>query len=545
MMRAFFNSLSPSKAKAVEEEDDEGELLEDDTTFSPTASPHFMDEASSSSSSARYMSDQISQSHTSTSYYDSYQHRLFDHLDSEFDPSLDEAEILELGMSNEMLSDELYLPSHPSRDWIRCYISSTGPGTYRMYLEGKRRVRFLMSAKQFTTGATFLISSNEDFPILEIVPKAGYIARLEKQKDLSYLLCLNYCHLCDSRLGCFTCGRGGREREIIAKISHYFRMFRPVNLQYRCVNVYIPSISRTGKRKIWCPRSFRLAFGDNHIGPEVDVNTAITRDRNQESYMVFRNKIPEWNQDLQSLVVKFHGNRILTASARNFLLCANLSETTTSTSSIIYCSDDEDDAIPTQQSAASISSNTSYNQTNTNTAPTSGSSIGANSNRGRFATIQAIGGVVTSAPPVPSNNSNTNNTTARSRKHSESFDSNLTWNPLAHQQAQQQALQATQQLKSRSRSRGSSMGSTPRISRRKASSSFSSTSSTTAASSSSGGTSATVNNVGIATPGGGNSPTTSGKNSVTSSPQQEHPVLKRQPSMTKAIIPAPNYPGIV
>ena len=52
-------------------------------------------------------------------------------IDSDFDPSLDDAEMAEMGLSHEMLSDELYLPSHPSRDWIRCYISSTGPGTYR------------------------------------------------------------------------------------------------------------------------------------------------------------------------------------------------------------------------------------------------------------------------------------------------------------------------------------------------------------------------------------------------------------------------------
>lgn len=52
-------------------------------------------------------------------------------IDSDFDPSLDDAEIMDMGMSHEILNDELYLPSHPSRDWIRCYISSTGPGTYR------------------------------------------------------------------------------------------------------------------------------------------------------------------------------------------------------------------------------------------------------------------------------------------------------------------------------------------------------------------------------------------------------------------------------
>lgn len=52
---------------------------------------------------------------------------------SDFDPTLDDAEIVELGLSHEIISDELYLPSHPSRDWIRCYVSTTGPGCYRYY----------------------------------------------------------------------------------------------------------------------------------------------------------------------------------------------------------------------------------------------------------------------------------------------------------------------------------------------------------------------------------------------------------------------------
>jgi hypothetical protein len=597
MIRAFLDSLSPTKSRAttvIEEEDEDEEedevimagILEDEMTVTPppsTTAPsssyrtgiassssssfssssrsgtyqrhphHTANSSSSGSHSHTNTHSSRSRNHSNTSYYDSYQHRLFDHLDSEFDPSLDESEILELGMSNEMLSDELYLPSHPSRDWIRCYISSTGPGTYRMYLEGKRRVRFLMSAKQFSTGATFLISSNEDFPILEMIPKVGYIARLEKQKDLSYLLCLNYCHLCDSRLGCFTCGRGGREREVIAKISHHFRLFRPVNLQYRCVNVYIPSISRSGKRKIWCPRSFRLAYGDT-LSPDVDVNTAISTDRQQESYMIFRNKLPEWNQDLQSLVVKFHGNRILTASARNFLLCANLSESTTTGSSILYCSDEEDEETLLDDVRNAYAKTQSQQQTrsNNNNAPNSGNgglfiqtnlpitsgpesgSSSASHRTRQFATIQAIQSANTPVmTPGHSNGSGVSTVPVR-RKHSESFDSNLTWNPLALQQQQQQ-----QQLKaSRSRSRGNSVGSTPKVSKRKT---------TTVAPSIQAPSSLGTNAIGIATPATGNSPSSSGPSSVASSPQQQSGMpptgLKRHNSMPKPIVPAPNYPG--
>jgi hypothetical protein len=188
-----------------------------------------------------------------------------------------------------------------------------------MYLEGRKRVRFLLSAKQFGADQSFLISTSEDFPVLDTVPRSGYLARLEKQRDESFLLCLNQCHLCDVHLGYFSCGRGPCEREVIARIAHYFRTFRPINLEYRCVNVHIPAISKSGKRKIWCPRSFRRSYPK--LGYDVDVNTAITI--HKESAIRFDNAKPEWNAQAKSLVVKFQGNRILIPSVRNFLLCTS------------------------------------------------------------------------------------------------------------------------------------------------------------------------------------------------------------------------------
>lgn len=54
-----------------------------------------------------------------------------DDLSGEFDPNMEDAEMMELGLSHELVGDEVYLPSHPSRDWIRCFISISGSGSYR------------------------------------------------------------------------------------------------------------------------------------------------------------------------------------------------------------------------------------------------------------------------------------------------------------------------------------------------------------------------------------------------------------------------------
>lgn len=49
----------------------------------------------------------------------------------EFDPTLDDAEIVEMGKSKELISDELYMPIHISRDWVRCYVTTTQPENFR------------------------------------------------------------------------------------------------------------------------------------------------------------------------------------------------------------------------------------------------------------------------------------------------------------------------------------------------------------------------------------------------------------------------------
>jgi hypothetical protein len=189
-----------------------------------------------------------------------------------------------------------------------------------MYLEGKKRVRFLLSAKRFEgKDSTFYISLNEDFPGLEYLPIRGHIARLERQEDKSYLLTLNQCHLCDKMLGHFHCGRGELEREVIARISHYFKVFRPCNAEYRYFQIHIPFISKYGKRKIWCPRAFHRS--NAQLGNEVNVNEAIKRDG--KASIVLKSKPPIWNAELKSLVVKFQGNRVLIPSVKNFMLYAS------------------------------------------------------------------------------------------------------------------------------------------------------------------------------------------------------------------------------
>lgn len=181
--------------------------------------------------------------------------------------------------------------------------------------------RFLLSAKNFS-GVTF-ISNYEDFPMVEMKPKRGFIARVEQPTDSSFLVCLTRCHLCDGKLGRFTCGRAPNEREVVAKITHSFQRINNTNnpqmMDFRSITVTIPVVSDSGMRKIWCPRSFEISF-PRDIGRSIDMNEVISRYPTMGER--FLNKLPEWNEDYKSLVLKFQGNRVLTASSKNFLIYA-------------------------------------------------------------------------------------------------------------------------------------------------------------------------------------------------------------------------------
>eukprot|EP01038_Epipyxis_sp_PR26KG_P007331 gene7331-9994_t len=245
-------------------------------------------------------------------------HTLSRAVSDDFDPYLDDAEACELGLCKDVINEELYMPIHRSRGWIRCQVNISDQHCFRMYLVGNKK-RFLLSAKQFGDD-NFLISAHEDFPVFDVRPKKGYIARVEQQSDQSYLVCLNQCHLCDQELGYFSCGRCKEEREVLARIIYSVKRLHAnlsSKIDFRCLAVTIPTVSGDGTREIWCPRSFRRL--NPSLSPSADICEALYLCSNSVGTK-YINPLPEWNDEVEGLVLKFQGNRVMNASSRNFLL---------------------------------------------------------------------------------------------------------------------------------------------------------------------------------------------------------------------------------
>jgi hypothetical protein len=50
----------------------------------------------------------------------------------DYDPLMDDYEAAELGRCKEIMDDEMYMPCHKSRDWVRCFILTCAqPDSYR------------------------------------------------------------------------------------------------------------------------------------------------------------------------------------------------------------------------------------------------------------------------------------------------------------------------------------------------------------------------------------------------------------------------------
>lgn len=222
---------------------------------------------------------------------------------------IDKLEQMELGKCHEIMTDEVYMPCHRSRNWIRCTFICHHENAFSLYLEGSER--FILKAIYIEKD--FYISTDENFDITN-ESQGGFIAKLTQKQDSTFILLSNSCRYCDSQLGRYECCMDSNQREVLAKITHVNRRHRLANVDTRCTLVTLPNI-QNGSRLIWCPRAFK-SHGINCP----DITGQINNKSFQSLGMILLNRLPEWDDILECLVLKFQGNRIKFPSAKNILL---------------------------------------------------------------------------------------------------------------------------------------------------------------------------------------------------------------------------------
>ncbi|TFJ81699.1 hypothetical protein NSK_006948 [Nannochloropsis salina CCMP1776] len=177
-----------------------------------------------------------------------------------------------------------------------------------MYLD-EAQPRFVLSAKR--VGDSFFISQYESFPeSINGVPEVSSCAVLRTCSEGYFKLFLNGCEACDKKADKYTCGSGHSfdNRQLLAEINHSVKRVKEANADMRCLSVKLPEVHEDQQtRDVWCPRMEQARKSNN-----AELKTRHFR---------LHNKLPEWNEALQSLVLRFNKGRVLAPSAKNFLIC--------------------------------------------------------------------------------------------------------------------------------------------------------------------------------------------------------------------------------
>ena len=159
--------------------------------------------------------------------------------------------------------------------------------------------RYLISSVAFTFISVLIIASHQ------LADKASFCAvvRPSPLNEKKFQIISNSCEHCDEVLHKYNCGAGSVfERQILADVTQVDKRLPEAGVDARALKLEVPFIaSYTSTRTVWCPR--------------------FPRDSNKHvNDYIFRTRLPEWNTELGSLVMKFVERRVTEASSKNILI---------------------------------------------------------------------------------------------------------------------------------------------------------------------------------------------------------------------------------
>ena len=265
----------------------------------------------------------------------------------------DDIDMLENGNAREYISAECLSPTTCEREWKMCFLERLTKKSFKLFDEETHK--FLLSALQVDDN--FYISQYEDFSedTME-VPNSRFIAVLKRTlKTPNYKLFYCGCEGCDA--DSYSCTRDevhdqkekddddddgdgvGVDRQLLADITHQVKRIAHVAAEMRHMKVVLPAIlSDKRSRVVWCPR---VNGGETPTGstPRQDKTRPVTvasptsdgtkemtyeeptSEMMEDDRVIIMSKLPEWNHELRSLVLKFEqGGRVQSASSKNFLM---------------------------------------------------------------------------------------------------------------------------------------------------------------------------------------------------------------------------------
>lgn len=232
------------------------------------------------------------------------------------DPADELLDLLENGFARESITQECLTPREPEEEDCgkphqRYVFKRIGKQTMELHTDiGKGSDRFLLSAKKVDD--TFYISpyafdANKDKPDkmrrCAVLRKVPYGANGE-----CYKLFLDGCEGCDRNQIYEGVCEQSIEQKLLAEIWHSTTVVKEADMAMRTLRVTLPAKVKGSVRDQWetCSNSSNSSSGSDDSS-ECDPIQLVT-------------KLPRWVASSGCLTQKFHGNRVKSSSAKNFIL---------------------------------------------------------------------------------------------------------------------------------------------------------------------------------------------------------------------------------
>jgi len=232
------------------------------------------------------------------------------------DPADELLDLLENGFARESITQECLSPREPEEEESgkphqRYVFKRIGKEVMELHTDvGKGSDRFLLSAKKVDD--TFYISpyafdgmwTDEPDQVRRcaVLKKVAYGASGE-----CYKLFLDGCEGCDRNQIYEGVCEQSNEQKLLAEIWHSTTVVKEADMAMRTLRVTLPAKVKGSVRDQWETCSDSSSGSDNSSDGENSSIQLVT-------------KLPRWVESSGCLTQKFHGNRVKSSSAKNFIL---------------------------------------------------------------------------------------------------------------------------------------------------------------------------------------------------------------------------------
>lgn len=238
-------------------------------------------------------------------------------------------------------------PPTPIGTWRYCFVRKSHEGQliFRIYDE---------ETHQYLLGATVINKSlyfTQYYNMPKDMDKTGnYCAVLTQVEPHKFELYTKECELCDDYLQLYSCcSYPTLYRQKLCEIEQYDYHIPQASIDARQMKVTLPKIENN-QRFCWCPRTKSVQEISTTISPKTPVRKPISSYSSSSllsslslsssemstpeplrkaispttvkttNSIVAKTVMPKWNNDINSLVLRFSDDRVRVASAKNFVM---------------------------------------------------------------------------------------------------------------------------------------------------------------------------------------------------------------------------------